>query len=199
MLLRHGNRHSIPPHKVNYRANIMSAKKLGITHIIATSAVGSMKYGLKVGDFVVLDQFIDFTKSRPSTFFEKHGNVVHVDVSSPYSKSVCNALIKSLQKLRKVNYSPKGTYVCSEGPRYETAAEIKAYRKLGGDVVGMTSFPEVVLARELGIEYGTIAVVTNLAAGMQRNLNHSDVVIQMNKSSKIMKSIIDGAIANIIG
>ena len=165
-LARHGEKHAVPPHLVNYRGNIMALKKLGVERIIATAAVGSLNRDLEPGQLVLINQFIDFTKTRSSTFFEGGGKgVVHVDFTEPYCPSLRKTLKEAAGEIGlKVNSG--GTYVCTEGPRFETPAEIIMYSKLGGDLVGMTSVPEVVLAREAEICYATIAMVTNYAAGI---------------------------------
>ena len=174
---RHGKGHSIPPHKINYRANIWGLKALGVEVILATAAVGSINPKMRPGEFVIVDQFLDFTKGRALTFFDDgEEGVVHVDVTEPYCPSVRAAIIQVGEELG-LRLHPQGTYVCVEGPRYETAAEIRAFRLLGGDVVGMTSVPEVVLAREAGICYAAMAMVTNMGAGMtDRPLSHDEVV-----------------------
>lgn len=176
-LPRHGKGHSVPPHKINYRANIWGLRALGVKRVIATAAVGSVNEAMKPGDFVIIDQFIDFTKARTLTFFDDgERGVVHVDVTEPYCPELRAALIDVGREMG-LSLHPKGTYVCTEGPRYETAAEIRAVRVLGGDVVGMTNIPEAVLAREAGLCYATIAMVTNMGAGMTRQpLTHDEVV-----------------------
>ena len=193
LLRRHGKGHTLAPHMINYRANISAAQKLGIDYIIATSAVGSMNPKIRVGDYVVVDQFIDFTKSRQSTFFGSEGDVRHTDMSHPYSDIVRSSLLSAL-KSAKVRFAAKGTYVCTEGPRYESAAEIRMFRKVGGDVAGMTGVPEVVLADELGIPYGSIAHVTNMCSGMQSELSHGEVLKEMKKSLPQTKKVLDHAI-----
>lgn len=198
LILRHGNAHNIAPHMINYRANIMAAKKLGMDYILATSAVGSSNPKIKVGSYVVLDQFIDFTKARPSTFFSTEGNIQHTDVSHPYSELVRNALISSLKKVKAKKVALKGTYVCSEGPRYETMAEIKMFRRIGGDVAGMTGVPEVVLANELRIPYANLSYVTNMCAGMQSELSHAEVVREAGKMLPQLKEIINQTAAQLI-
>jgi len=172
-LARHGFRHSVPPHAINYQANIMALKKLGVKKIIATAAVGSLNPSMVPGDFVLIDQFIDFTKGRKQTFFEE-GKVLHIDMTEPY----CPHLRKVIQENcpQEITLHSQGTYVCTEGPRFETPAEIRMFQMWGGDVVGMTSVPEVILARELGMCYATIATVTNFAAGISPNpLTHEEV------------------------
>ncbi|AAL80977.1 S-methyl-5'-thioadenosine phosphorylase [Pyrococcus furiosus DSM 3638] len=199
-LARHGKGHSIPPHKINYRANIWALYELGVERIIATSAVGSMNPEMKPGDFVILDQIIDFTVSRPRTFYDGEESpherkfVAHVDFTEPYCPEIRKALITAARNLG-LPYHPRGTYVCTEGPRFETAAEIRAYRILGGDVVGMTQCPEAILARELEMCYATVAIVTNYAAGMSgKKLTHSEVVELMQKKSEDIVKLILAAI-----
>jgi 5'-methylthioadenosine phosphorylase len=164
-LARHGKRHTIAPHRINYRANIMALKQMGVEFIIATAAVGSCSDRFAPGDVVVMKDFIDFTKSRPSTFHEEGGEVRHVLMDRPY----CPALTaKILSHADAAGFTIKGeaVYVATEGPRFETAAEIRMYRTLGGEVVGMTSVPEVVLAHEAGICYASVGIVTNMCTGM---------------------------------
>ena len=135
--------HSIPPHLINYRANILGLKRLGVTAILATTAVGSMNPEYKPGDFVLPDQFIDFTKSRHTSFFDGGTNgVVHVDMTEPYCPTLRRNVIQAAAELGDCRLHDKGTYVCTEGPRFETPAEIRMFQKLGGDIVGMTNVPK---------------------------------------------------------
>ena len=165
-LTRHGAGHSMPPHRVNYRANIWALHALGVREVVATQAVGSMNPHMAPGDFVLLSQFLDFTKVRPSTFFDgDDGVVVHVDVTHPYCTRLLSALTLAGALLGSALH-PDGIYACTEGPRFETAAEVRALRNLGADVVGMTNVPEVVLAREAGLCYAAICIVCNWGAGM---------------------------------
>ena len=198
-LARHGAGHAVPPHKVNYRANIRALKELGVEKVIATAAVGSLNIEMKPGDFVLVEQFIDFTKNRVGTFFEGGEGVVHVDMTHPY----CGEVRKVLEQAGKgltVNIHPKGTYVCTEGPRFETPAEIRMHRQFGGDLVGMTSVPEVVLAREAELCYATVAMVTNFAAGISpTTLTHAEVVETMNNNAESLKNLIMNAISIISG
>jgi len=190
-LARHGQDHSIPPHLVNYRANIAALKKLGVRSIFATAAVGSLNLNMKPGQFVFADQFLDFTKMRAHTFFgvSKKG-VIHIDMTEPYCPELRKILAQAAEKLGYEAHTG-GTYVCAEGPRFETPAEIKMYRHLGGDLVGMTSVPEVTLAREAEICYATIAVVTNFAAGISPDrLSHSEVVEAMEEYSERLRKLI---------
>lgn len=194
-LARHGAGHSIPPHLVNYRANIWALKKSGVRHIIATTAVGALNPALHPGDFVVLNQFLDFTKNRPGTFFTggEHG-VVHVDMTAPYCPNMRQALIAAA-RLVNLPVHDGGVYVCTEGPRFETPAEIKMYALLGGDVVGMTGVPEVVLAREAEMCYGGVSMITNFAAGIaKQQLTHQEVLAMMRQNRENLQKIISMAI-----
>ncbi|WP_410506351.1 S-methyl-5'-thioadenosine phosphorylase [Haloimpatiens sp. FM7315] len=190
-LQRHGKNHKLIPSKVNYKGNIMALKNLGVDLIISTAAVGGINHCSPL-DFVILDQFIDFTKNRSASFFdEENSGVLHVDMTEPYCKNVRKQLINSF---KNVDVTPieKGTYVCTEGPRFETPAEIQMYKILGGDVVGMTNVPEVVLAREASICYATIALVTNYASGISENqLTHKEVGENMLKMSKTLKMALE--------
>lgn len=179
---RHGRDHVTPPHLVNYRANIWALRKLGVQKIIATAAVGSLSSNFRLGELVLLDQFLDFTKSRPQTFYEggKQG-VLHVDMTEPYCSSV-RQVIMDASEHHGFAVKNGACYVCTEGPRFETPAEIRMFQRLGADLVGMTSVPEVVLARELGMCYASIGMVTNEAAGMANHpLTHAEVMESMKK------------------
>ena len=192
---RHGSHHSIPPHKINYRANIWAIKKIGVRKIIATTAVGSLNPLMKPGDFVLIDQFLDFTKNRISSFYEGgERGVVHLDVTEAYCPDLRKTIHMAADTLG-ISIHKQGVYVCTEGPRFESPAEIKMFSILGGDLVGMTNVPEVVLAHEAEICYSTISMVTNYAAGISKNnLTHGEVLGTMaanvdNIKNLIMKSI----------
>ncbi|MFZ5646460.1 MAG: S-methyl-5'-thioadenosine phosphorylase [Bacillota bacterium] len=194
-MARHGADHSVPPHLVNYRGNIAALKELGIRSIFATAAVGSLNPDMKPGQFVFVDQFLDFTKGRPSTFVEE--GVVHLDVTDPYCPRLRKLLINTAGSLG-MDFHGSGNYVCTEGPRFETAAEIRMFRQLGGDLVGMTSVPEVVLAREKEMCYATIAMVTNFAAGISPNkLTHQEVVDVMAQNAVNLRQLIMQAISDL--
>lgn len=188
---RHGQGHSVPPHKINYRANIMALKQLGVEKIIATAAVGSLNREMEPGQFVILDQFIDFTKNRIGTFFEGGPEgVVHVDMSDPYCGELRKVIAQVGQEL-SIDLHKSGTYVCTEGPRFETPAEIRLFGQMGGALVGMTSCPEVVLAKEAEMCYATVATVTNYAAGVSNQpLTHAEVVETMQNTNEQMKQLI---------
>jgi 5'-methylthioadenosine phosphorylase len=166
-LPRHGADHRLPPHRVNYRANIKALATLGVDKVIGLATVGSVHKALPPGSVVNLSQFIDLTHGRPSTFFDgEDGPVAHVDVTNPY----CPALRARLQEYapdHDLDLVPEGVYVCAEGPRLETAAEVSWMGQMGGDVVGMTGVPEAPLARELGLCYASLALVVNWGAGIE--------------------------------
>ncbi len=172
-LPRHGVEHSVPPHKVNYRANIYALYKFGVERIIAVNAVGAINKSLKAGDIVVPHDFADFTKARPATFYDE-APVTHIDVSQPYCPEIRKFLIETAEKLGLHVWS-KAVLVCTEGPRFETPAEIEMFRRLGFDIVGMTGLPEAVLARELEMCYACVCFVSNMAAGMQERLTPKEV------------------------
>lgn len=190
-LARHGKEHSVPPHLINYRANIMALKQLGIKYIYATAAVGSCNENYEPGDIVIIKDFIDFTKLRPMTFFEgKDEPVKHVDMSEPYCKKLRE---KFYLTARDIGLDIKGeaVYVCTEGPRFETQYEIKMYKNLEGDVVGMTNVPEVVLAKELGICYGVVGIITNWCTGIKGEIAIHDIQGALEKSkAKITEGFI---------
>lgn len=194
-LTRHGKGHTVPPHLINYRANIQALRELGVKKVIATAAVGSLNQQMPPHNFVLIDQFLDFTKNRKSTFFEgRFEGVAHVDLTEPYCPGIREFLFKKATEMGlKVHQG--GCYVCTEGPRYETPAEIRMFKQLGGDVVGMTSVPEVVLAREAGICYATICMVTNYAAGISPHvLTHEEVLESMQKMNEDLSRLIAAAL-----
>ena len=190
-ITRHGVGHKTAPHKVNYRANIWALKSLGTEEIFATTAVGSLNPEMKAGHFVVCSNVLDFTKSRINTFYDTpERGVVHVDFSYPYCPCVRERVIRCLEKL-DIPFHKEGVYVATEGPRFESAAEIKAYAMLGGDLVGMTNMPECILAREAEMCYSTCSIVTNMAAGISPTpLSHMEVVEAMGKSINNMNKLI---------
>lgn len=194
-MARHGAKHSIPPHLINYRANIWALKKLGVNGIISTTAVGSLQEDVAPGSFVLVDQFLDFTKQRITTFYDGgERGVVHVDVTEPY----CPELRKHVYEIGKnmgLNIQNGGVYVCTEGPRFESKAEVKMFAQLGGDVAGMTNVPEVTLAAEAEICYITISLVSNYGTGISKNpLTHTEVLEAMQENSAKLKQLILKAI-----
>ncbi|MFO7828301.1 MAG: S-methyl-5'-thioadenosine phosphorylase [Bacteroidales bacterium] len=162
ILSRHGKKHTIPPTEVNNRANIWALKKQGCNYIIATTACGSLREEIDRGDLVMLDQFIDFTKHRQTTFFEEFepGEMKHTVLADPFDANLRKLLIQSAEEL-KLNFHPKGTVVTIEGPRFSTRAESNMFRMWGADVINMSTAPEAILANELGIPYAAIAMSTD--------------------------------------
>ena len=190
-LQRHGRGHKAPPHKINYKANVWALWSVGAESVLSTSAVGSLNRSMAPGDLVLVDQFIDLTRNRPNTFFDGgEFGLVHLDFTEPYCPSL-RARIKSVGDKQGIVCHETGCYICVEGPRYETRAEIRAFSKLGADVVGMTNVPEVVLARELGLCYATIAMVTNWAAGLgEQKLTHEEVLATMERNAGSLRLVL---------
>jgi 5'-methylthioadenosine phosphorylase len=211
-LPRHGEpgssevKHAIPPSFINYRANIYALRMMGVTRIMATQAVGSINPTIAPGTFVIIDQFIDQTRLRPTTFFDgrtevivdegrRVKGVVHIDVTNPYCPELRQALIASCAK-EGVMHVDRGVYICTEGPRFETPAEIEAYRRMGADVVGMTNVPECVLSRELAMCYASVAMSTNYAAGTgPARITHEEVAEIFNKNIEGVRKVIATALA----
>ncbi|MGC9514555.1 MTAP family purine nucleoside phosphorylase [Methanocrinis sp.] len=186
---RHGEGH-LPPHRVNYRALLMAAKYWGALRVISTNTVGTMSWH-PVGSFVIPTDFVEFTKSRPSTFFEEEA--VHVDLTTPYCPQVGRALAGGAEATGAE--VAEGIYVCTEGPHLESPAQIRMLRRFG-DVIGMTGYPEVVLARELEICYASICIVTNPAAGMRRDaMSAAEITGEMARSARLLRGAIEGAIS----
>ena len=158
-LPRHGRGHRVAPHEINYRANVCALKRLGATHLVSLSAVGSMREAIAPGDFVVVDQLIDLTKRRPSTFFED-GIVGHVSVADPVCEHL-SAELSAAAKRAGARVHTGGTYVCIEGPQFSTRAESLLYRSWGVSVIGMTALPEAKLAREAALPYALLALATD--------------------------------------
>lgn len=206
-LARHGRDHSYPPHLIPYRANMWALKEVGVSRVLAVSAVGGINRLLEPGDFVVIDNFIDLTKRRESTYYEgrfsvqvvgkdrasellNSKRVVHVDVTEPYCPQMRSLLIELLEEMGE-RYHLRGVYACTEGPRFETPAEIRLLESLGADVVGMTGYPEVVLARELGMCYASLCVVANPAAGISTTrLTSREVLDLMGKKEARIKELL---------
>lgn len=194
---RHGAGHHIPPHRVNYRAIIAALRGLGVKNILATAAVGGIAENMGPGALVLLTQFLDFTHGRESTFFDgEDGEVKHVDLTEPY----CPRLREELRTAAEAAGEAVvvgGTYACMQGPRFETPAEIRMLRTLGADVVGMTNVPEAPLAREAGICYAAVAVVTNWAAGVTNiPVVHEDVAEFMSQQIERVRRLFTHVIAH---
>ena len=182
-LSRHGRGHGTPPHAINYRGLLWALKEAGVERVLATAAVGSLHEAWKPGDLVILRDFLDFTKNRPLTFYEGEAGVAHVSMADPYCATLRSVLAEGLKE-GGLPLRGEGVYVCTEGPRFETAAEIRMYRQLGGDVVGMTNVPEVVLAKELGLCYASVGIVTNMATGMVQTEAGGEEILAVVESRK---------------
>ena len=162
LIARHGREHTIPPTQVNYRANIQALKDQGCSHILATTACGSLREDIDRGDLVILDQFIDFTRLRKISFFEEFapGDMKHTPMADPYSEELRKILIETAKELN-LKYHETGTVVTIEGPRFSTRAESNMFRIWGADVVNMSIAPETILANEAGIPYAAVAMSTD--------------------------------------
>ncbi len=164
-LARHGYGHTIPPHEVNYRANIWALWKIGVRGIVSVASVGSIRADLKPGDVIIPHQIIDYTWGRKATFHEGADcTVAHIDFTEPYDRALRAGLLAAAEAAG-VAASTRAIYAVTQGPRLETAAEIDRLERDGADVVGMTGMPEAALARELSVPYAAINVVANYAAG----------------------------------
>ena len=164
-LARHGHGHTIPPHEINYRANIWALANRGAVGIVAVAAVGSIRADLEPGDIVLPDQLIDYTWGRKSTFHEgPEGTLTHIDFTEAYDRRLREQLLSAAQ-IAGIAVSRTAVYAVTQGPRLETAAEVNRLERDGADIIGMTGMPEAALAREMGVPYAAISVVANHAAG----------------------------------
>ena len=196
ILARHGKDHSIYPTGVNYRANLHALKSEGCTHILATTAVGSLREEIRPGDFVFIDQFIDFTKQRHLTFHTDE--VVHTAMSDPFCGKLRSLLMESAENLG-FSYHAKGTVAVIEGPRFSTKAESHMFRLLGADVINMSTVPEVILARELGICYQSIAMSTDYDCWREDEMAVTwDMIVKvMSQNADNVKRLLSEVIPNI--
>jgi 5'-methylthioadenosine phosphorylase len=192
-LPRHGRGHTIPPHRINSRANIWALRELGVTRIIAPSAVGSLKREYKPGEIAIPDQFIDFTKRRESTFYDG-GEICHISVADPFCSDLSHIATHCGTKLKNIVH-PKVTYVCIEGPRFSTRAESQLFRKvLGADIIGMTIVPECVLAREAQICYVSISAITDYDVWSESLVTSKAILELLNKNVERTKNLITAMI-----
>lgn len=192
---RHGRNHTIPPHRVNYRANVWALKKLGVKRVIASSAVGSLREDFKPGNFVIPDQFIDRTKKRLDTFYEG-GQICHISTADPFCQQLRMFFIELAQKLR-LKVKTSGTYICIEGPRFSTKAESRLFRKWKADIIGMTVYPECVLAREAELCYLPISMVTDYDVWAEKPVSTKEVVQTMHKNNESFRKLILEALPKI--
>ena len=195
ILSRHGRLHTIPPSKVNNRANIFALKEAGCTHILASTACGSLREEICRGDLVIPDQFIDFTRHREITFFEEFvpGRMNHTPMADPFDKNLRDLIISTAQVLG-LKIHKKGNIVTIEGPRFSTRAESKMFRIWGADIINMSSAPEVILANEIGIPYAAIALSTDYDSWKEDEapVSWEDVIDVFNRNvSNVLRLIIE--------
>lgn len=169
-LARHGIEHTTPPHNINYRANLKSLQILGVKRILATNAVGSISREIPPAGLALLTDFLDFTSGRPLSYYDGGASgLAHTNMDIPYCPSLRKKVLEIAPEF-DLQIQPTATYVATNGPRFETPAEIRMFAQLGGDVVGMTGVPEVVLARELQMHYASVAYSINWAAGLEQEM-----------------------------
>jgi 5'-methylthioadenosine phosphorylase len=195
-LARHGRGHVIPPHKINYRANIWGFKALGVTRILSPGACGSLQEHIPVGEFVICDQLFDRTfGQRADTFFEG-GVVTHIPFENPICGELRNTIIETCKELN-MKHHPKGTYVCINGPRFSTRAESLFYRERGFSVVGMTIYPECILAREAEICYASIAMPTDKDVHGDEPVDIAEIIATIQKNIDNVRKLIFNTIPKI--
>jgi 5'-methylthioadenosine phosphorylase len=199
-LPRHGRRHHLPPHKINYAANVFAFKQLGVTQIVGPCASGSLQPDVKPGDFVLCDQYVDRTCGRIDTFY--HGPITtHVSAADPYCPKMRDVAAKALKKL-KVRFHDKGTVVVIQGPRFSTRAESKWFQGQGWEVINMTQYPEAHLARELELCYLNISLITDYDTGLEgrpdiKPVSHDEVIHVFNENNEKLKKILAEIIPNL--
>jgi len=192
---RHGRGHQIPPHRINSRANIWALKQLGVKSIVASSAVGSLREDYEPGDFVITDQFIDRTRKRQDTFYEG-GQLCHISSADPICPKLHDFYVDHARKL-DLKVHPTGTYVCIEGPRFSTRAESKLYRQWDADIIGMTLYPECVLAREVELCYVSVAMVTDYDVWAEKPVSTQEILETLGKNSVNFKRLVMESIPDI--
>ena len=185
---RHGKKHTIPPHLINFRANIWAFKELGVKRIIAPSAVGSLKEEFEPGNLALPSQFIDFTKSRKGTFSED-GKVIHISVADPFCPEL-QKVILNVTKIQGIKIHQDCTYVCIEGPRFSTKAESRFFRTTGADIIGMTLVPECQLAREAQICYVSLSTVTDYDVWAEKPVTAKEVMETLAKNVEMTKKLL---------
>ncbi|WP_375170290.1 S-methyl-5'-thioinosine phosphorylase [Marinobacter sp.] len=197
-LARHGNPHRIPPHQVNYRANLRALYDAGVRTVVGVNAVGGIHQDMGPAHVVVPDQIIDYTWGRPSTFFEGElEHVTHIDFTWPYDADARRVLIEAAAS-RKTTISDFGVYGATQGPRLETAAEIRRMERDGCDLVGMTGMPEAVLAAELGMRYACLGLVVNWAAGKSDHIiTMEEIEAAINQGMSSVKGMLEASMAGL--
>jgi 5'-methylthioadenosine phosphorylase len=194
---RHGAGHKVSPSEINYRANIYALKLLGVTNVVSVSAVGSLKEKHAPGDFVLVDQFIDWTKGlRKRTFFDE-GVVGHVSCAYPVNPDLRNRIAQAVEKT-EVKYTNGGSYVCIEGPQFSSRAESEIYRGFQADVIGMTNVPEAYLAKEAGIAYATVAMVTDYDCWKEEHCTVEEIMKVMAGNYKSAQELLTNLIPNLV-
>ena len=194
-LPRHGKKHSIPPHLINFRANIWAFKELGVKRIIAPSAVGSLREELEPGNFVLPTQFLDFTKSRKGSFSDNE-KVIHISVADPFCPELHTSILE-VAKNQNLHIHKDRTYVCIEGPRFSTKAESKFFRTTGADIIGMTLVPECQLAREAQMCYASISTVTDYDVWAEKPVTAKEVLETLSSNVEKTKMLLTNLIENI--
>ena len=192
---RHGRRHTIAPHLINYRANVWAFKSVGVTRILAPSAVGSLREEIEPGHLAAPDQFIDFTRTRAGSF-AADGRVVHISVADPFCPELREAVAGAARQ-GGLRMHGACTYACIEGPRFSTRAESRMFRGLGADIIGMTLVPECQLAREAQICYASISSVTDYDVWADRPVTAKEVVATMSANAEKIRSLLAGAVAGV--
>ena len=195
ILQRHGPKHTFNPTNVNYRANIYALKELNVSRIISVNAVGSLKEDIKPGDFVFTDQFVDMTKSRKNTFYEGQ-RVAHISIPEPFCPELRKQLMESAKKL-KLPFHKNGCCVVIEGPRFSTRAESRIFRSWNCDIINMTLVPEVILARELGMCYANIAMVTDYDVWKEQAVTNKDVLNTMKNNLEKVKQLLKDVVPKV--
>ena len=205
-LPRHGADHSVPPAGINYRANVWALKSVGVTSVLATAVSGGIDRAMTPGTLVIISDFLDFTNGRADTFFDGTTPIDgsarfdssrhHTDMTNPYDPGLRAALLASAAE-QSIDVIDGGVYCTTNGPRFETPAEIEMMRTLGGQLVGMTGYPEVALAREAGLRYASVGVISNAAAGMEdEEITTADVFSLVTDLADPLHRLIDGAITH---
>jgi 5'-methylthioinosine phosphorylase len=194
-LPRHGRDHRLAPHEINYRANLWALSQMGVEQILAVNAVGGLAPTLPPGRIAVPDQLIDYTWGREHTFnLRPDGSLQHIDFTHPYSPTLRAHLLEMLEQLG-VPHKASGLYACTQGPRLETAAEVRRLLRDGGDMVGMTGMPEAALARELGMEYAALCLCVNWAAGLEAApLKLADIYRNLESGMGTMRRVLVAAL-----
>lgn len=193
-LARHGGAHSVPPSAINYRANIWALREVGVRTILATAVCGGISAEMTPGQLVLISDYLNFTTGRADTFFDGSTEPFsaaahHTDMTQPYSSRL-RAAVSDAAAAEQIQLIHGGVYCATNGPRFETPAEIEMMRRLGGDVVGMTGYPEVALAVEAGLEYCSIGLISNPAAGSGESLDVEDIFALIDEASEPLQRLI---------